>query len=197
MPVEGPPTIHVFAGPNGAGKTTFAKTFLPLVACSRFLNADLIAAGVSPLTPEAGAITAARILLKEWDALLAARESFGFESTLGGRAYVQRLRRARESGYQIYIYYLWLPSVSVALQRIRQRVTKGGHNVPKADVIRRFHASRSNLNDLYRPIASKTMIFDASSQPPTLVVESTDRREAIANVKTYEQIKKTFLSHLR
>ena len=188
------PTIHVVAGPNGAGKTTFARTFLPELGCPHFLNADLIAAGLSPLSPTAGAIRAARLLLAEWDVLVEDKASFGFETTLSGRAYVSRLLHACEQGYRINIYYLWLPTVAVALRRIRQRVTKGGHNVPTEDVKRRFHPSLENFFRLYLQLAEKALLFDGSTRPPKLVAEIQKGRQVIRDAKTYEQIQQALQS---
>jgi len=182
------PTIHVVAGPNGAGKTTFARTFLPELGCPHFLNADLIAAGLSPLSPTAGAIRAARLLLAEWDVLVTDKASFGFETTLSGRAYVPRLLHAREQGYRVNIYYLWLPTVKVALRRIQQRVAKGGHNVPAIDVKRRFRPSLENFFHLYLPLAEKGLLFDGSTRPPKLVAEIQKERQIIKDAKTYEDI---------
>ncbi len=181
-------SIHVFSGPNGAGKTTFAKVLLPRLDCPNFLNADMIAAGVAPLSPASSAITAARILFREWDRLVASGQSFGFETTLSGRTYALRLREAKARGYQIYLYYLWLPTANIALQRIRQRVKKGGHDVPAADVRRRFDASRFNFTNIYFLLADRSMVLDASGQPPKLVVEYSDSEKIVTNDKIYEQI---------
>jgi len=189
MPANDHPTIHAFCGPNGAGKTTFAKTFLPLLGCPNFLNADLIAAGVSPLSPTSGAMTAARILFREWNAFVTNGQSFGFETTLSGRVYARRLREAKEKGYRICLYYLWIPIVGIALQRIRQRVKKGGHDVPSDDVRRRFHAGCINFTTLYVPLADRSIILDASGQPPRLVVEYTNSQKHIINAKIYEKIR--------
>jgi hypothetical protein len=80
------PTLILIAGPNGAGKTTFAKEFLPNEAsCMRFLNADEIARGLSPLDPNAAAIHAGRLLLSEFQRLLQKRADFALESTLSGK----------------------------------------------------------------------------------------------------------------
>lgn len=183
------PTIHVVAGPNGSGKTTFARRFLPASRCAHFLNADLIAAGLSPLSPAAGAIRAARLLLAEWEALAETKESFGFETTLSGKAYVARLFRAREQGYRINIYYLWVPKVGITLFRIRQRVAKGGHDVPQADAKRRFHPSLENFFRLYLPLADEALLFDASMRSPKLVAEIGKGRQTIINPVAYEQIR--------
>jgi len=110
------PTIYLIAGCNGAGKTTFAREFLPHEAkCLNFLNADLIAQGLSPFDVQAGAVRAARLLLTEFRALVARRETFALESTLSGRTYLRLLRGAKRHGYRIYLHYLWLPTVALAV----------------------------------------------------------------------------------
>lgn len=189
MPYRTDPTIHVVAGPNGAGKTTFARTFLPELGCARFLNADLIAAGLSPLSPAAGAVRAARILLTEWDALVEARASFGFETTLSGRAYAARLKRARGQGYTIAIYYLWLPSVTVALRRIRQRVTKGGTMFLRAMLGGGFALAWRILSAFILPLAEEALLFDGSTRPSKLVAEIQKGRQIVREKEIYEQIK--------
>jgi len=128
-----PPTIYLIAGCNGAGKTTFAKEFLPTeVKCLRFLNADEIARGLSPLKPSAGAMRAARLLLTQVDECLRHRETFALETTLSGKTYIRLFRRARQLGYEIELHYLWLSSPTQAIARVRQRVQQGGHHVPTA-----------------------------------------------------------------
>jgi predicted ABC-type ATPase len=120
-------------GCNGAGKTTFAKEFLPTeVKCLRFLNADEIARGLSPLKPSAGAVQAARLLLTQIDECLRRRETFALETTLSGKTYIRLFVRARELGYEIELHYLWLSSPEQAIARVRQRVQQGGHHVPAA-----------------------------------------------------------------
>jgi predicted ABC-type ATPase len=137
-----PPTIYLIAGCNGAGKTTFAKEFLPTeVKCLRFLNADEIARGLSPLKPSAGAVQAARLLLAQVDECLRCRETFALETTLSGKTYIRLFVRARELGYEIELHYLWLSSPEQAIARVRQRVQQGGHHVPAADIRRRFRAA--------------------------------------------------------
>ena len=105
---ENPPVVYAIGGPDGAGQTTFAREFLPTVGIAPFLNADSLAAGLSPLRPEAMAVPAARLLLKRWRALVAARTSFAFESTFSGRTYAPMLRDARAAGYSVQVCYLWL-----------------------------------------------------------------------------------------
>src|SRR5580693_2565998 len=116
-------TIYLIAGCNGAGKTTFAKEFLPKeVKCLRFLNADEIARGLSPFKPSAGAVQAARLLLKQVDESLRRRETFALESTLSGKTYIRLFRHARQLGYEIELHYLWLSSPALAIERVRERV---------------------------------------------------------------------------
>lgn len=150
------PTIYLIAGCNGAGKTTFAKEFLPKeVKCLRFLNADEIARGLSPLDPSAGAVLAGRLLLQQIQESLRRRETFALESTLSGKSYVHLFQRAQRLGYEIELHYLWLASPAQAVARVRERVRKGGHDVPEADIRRRFERSLTNLLGDYLPLAAR------------------------------------------
>jgi predicted ABC-type ATPase len=168
------PTIYLIAGCNGAGKTTFAKEFLPKeVKCLRFLNADEIARGLSPLDPSAGAVKAARVLLREVHEAIRHAETFGLESTISGVTYIRLLRNAQRRGYTVKLFYLWLPSVEVAVRRVRERVRKGGHDVPAADLRRRFERSLTNLARHYLPLADEWSILDNSGSTPRLVAEGT------------------------
>jgi predicted ABC-type ATPase len=166
------PLCVVIAGPNGAGKTTFASDFLPRKrGIERFVNADLIAAGISPLNPALGNPAAARVFLAELDRLAAANEDFGFESTLSGRAYVARLQRWKAAGYRIEIVFLWLPSVELAKARVRARVRQGGHDVPVTDIERRFVRGWVNFKKLYAPLADAWSVIDNSVIPPRVIEE--------------------------
>ena len=137
------PLVVVIAGPNGAGKTTFARRFLSEASgIVNFVNADLIAAGLSPIKPELAAIAAARLVLKEIDRLANECESFAFESTLSGLAYARRLSKWKRAGYRVEILYLRLSSSRVAWQRVKARVKQGGHDVPRADVPPEPHRHR-------------------------------------------------------
>ena len=166
------PRCIIIAGPNGAGKTTFAEEFLPKYAkVVYFVNADLIAGGLSPLSPESAAIAAGRLFLKELDRLAALHADFAFESTLSGLSYVLRLRRWKKAGYRIEIIYLTLSLPGIALRRIAFRVQQGGHDIPKKDTIRRFRRSWDNFRGIYRPIADAWMIYDNSGDKPILIEE--------------------------
>jgi len=164
------PRCIVIAGPNGAGKTTFAREFLPKNAgIVNFVNADLIASGLSPLRPELAARAAGRLVLAELDRLAKARADFAFESTLSGVGYVLRLKRWRAAGYWIEIVFLQLPSPRLALRRIAARVKQGGHDVPQADVLRRFARGWKNFQTVYRPLADAWAVYDNSGAKPRLL----------------------------
>lgn len=161
------PTLFLIAGPNGAGKTTFAKEFLPNEgACMRFLNADEIARGLSPLDPTAAAVRAGRLLLEEFSRLLTKQASFALESTISGQTYIKYLQRAKQAGYHIELHYLWISDPSESIARVKQRVSKGGHHVPTQDIRRRFYRSLANLFDLYLPLADAWIIWDNRISPP-------------------------------
>ncbi len=164
------PLCIVIAGPNGAGKTTFAREFLSKdTRVVRFVNADLIASGLSPLRPELAALAAGRLFLKELDRLARTRSDFAFESTLSGMTYLGRLKRWKAAGYRIEIVYLRLHSSQLALRRIAARVKQGGHAVPRPDVLRRFDRSWINFEKRYRLLADAWGVYDNSGKKPRLL----------------------------
>lgn len=167
------PSTYVIAGPNGAGKTTFATKFLPeFLRCREFLNADLIAAGLSPFAPETQNVRAGRLLLERIRELTSARHDFGFETTLSGRTYRRILERMRIDGYTVNLVFLWLPSVDLAVSRVANRVRQGGHGIPEMDIRRRFQAGLRNLRELYMPLCDNCWIYDASVIPPIEIAAS-------------------------
>jgi predicted ABC-type ATPase len=148
------PRCIVVAGPNGAGKTTFARDYLPEIASLiHFVNADLIAGGISPLRPELAALAAGRLMLREISRLVEAKAEFAFESTLSGLYYAKRIEDWKARGYLIEIIYIRLASRQLALSRIANRIKQGGHDIPRADVIRRFKRGWTNFLDVYQPLA--------------------------------------------
>ncbi len=164
------PRCIIIAGPNGAGKTTFAREFLPREAgVVHFVNADLIAAGLSPLRPELAALRAGRLVLAELDRLAQIRVDFAFETTLSGHVYVNRLKRWKDSGYHVEIIFLRLGSSRLAINRIAMRVKQGGHAVPRADVVRRFKRGWENFLSVYRPLADTWTIYDNTGDAPRLL----------------------------
>jgi predicted ABC-type ATPase len=124
---NGHPDVYIFAGPNGSGKTTIALEFLHhAVKDVDFINADAIAKGIAPINPEKSAMEAGRIMLRQLHKMVSAKLSFGMESTLAGRSYTRLFKEIKSRGYKIHIFFLWLPNLEIALQRIRERVRKGG-----------------------------------------------------------------------
>lgn len=168
------PTKHavIVGGPNGAGKTSWAVRNLPTVlGINEFINADEIARGLSPLDPDAGALAAGRLMLQRLDDLVAAGDSFAFETTCAGRGHHRLLKRCRAAGYQILLVYLWLPSVNMAIGRVAQRVTEGGHNIPTEVIIRRYSLGLRNMRYLYLPLADRVLIYDNSDEAGILIAE--------------------------
>ncbi|HXV28330.1 MAG TPA: hypothetical protein VD913_05120 [bacterium] len=185
------PKLYIVAGPNGAGKTTFAKKFLPdYAACKQFVNADLIAGGLAPFSPETAALHAGRLLLEEIKKLSAKKVDFGFETTLSGVTYTRLLKRLRQEGYQIHLFFLWLSSLELALGRIEDRVKRGGHFIPEKVVRRRFHKGIDHLLHLYRPLLDSWCLFDNSASLPHLIAVEDQTGLQTIDKKLFDQISK-------
>lgn len=183
--------LYIIAGPNGSGKTTFAKKFLPKYAdCTHFINADLIAQGLSPFSPVVAAIKAGRLVLREIEEMSEKGVSFAFETTLSGKTYLALLKRLKSKGYQIHLFFLWIPNSSLALERIKDRVRSGGHNVPAVDVRRRFRRSVENFLGAYQPMLDSWMLFDNSRETPHLVAEKTGENLYVKDAELYGKILK-------
>ena len=162
--------IIILAGPNGAGKTTFAREFLPQEAhCPDFINADLIAAGLSPFDPAAAALQAGRLMLEEIRARVSRRQGFAFETTLSGRAYARQIPLWRSQGYHVKLIFLSLPSVEMAIARVSARVAQGGHAIPEAVIRRRFATGLHNFHKLYKVLVDSWTHYDNSGQSPVLI----------------------------
>ncbi len=183
------PNVYIVAGPNGVGKTTFAREFLPSYAhCRNFVNADLIAEGVSPLLPEAAAFRAGRLMLGEIERWARHRVDFGFETTLSGRTQMNVILDLRKAGYTVHVYFLWVPTVRLALSRIRERVRRGGHDVPPAVVRRRFDRSMMNFFQRYRGLADSWIIFDNSGERPAVIALGRGRKHRILQNEYYGRL---------
>lgn len=170
IPVSGSdkPRILIVAGPNGAGKTTFAREFLVGEAkCPVFVNADLIAAGLSPFAPELAARKAARIMLETIGEHVRQRESFAFETTLSGLGYARQIPEWRALGYHVKLFFLRLPSAELAIERVAQRVRQGGHDIPPDTIRRRFAKGAANFDTLYKPLVDSWLLLDNSTWPAT------------------------------
>src|SRR5438128_2427136 len=170
------PRIVIIAGPNGAGKTTFAREFLPNEAgLAEFINADLIAQGISPFAPEKAAIAAGRMMLRTIKEKVRRRESFAFETTLSGRNYARHIPRWRKAGYHVKLVFLSLASVAIALHRIQLRVAQGGHNIEAHVVRRRFKAGLQNFQRIYSKLVDSWILYDNTGVTPRLLAEGENR----------------------
>lgn len=184
------PNLYLIAGSNGSGKTTFAREFLPqFVHCREFLNADLMAAGISPFDPETAALRAGRLLLERIKELTAARKEFGFETTLAGKSYVIMLRRMKEQGYRVHCYFLWLPSVEMAIARVAHRVSQGGHNIPEPVTRRRFTQGIRNFLTLYRPLFDSWILYNNSMVPPQIIAFEEQNEMTVVNNALFNRAK--------
>ena len=181
--------VYIIAGPNGAGKTTFAIKFLPEYAkCSNFINADLIANGLSPFSPGAAAIKAGKLVLEQIHEFATKRVNFAFETTLSGKLYVKLFKSLKKKGYKIHIFFLWVPDATLVISRIKSRVAQGGHDVPVRDVLRRFNRSITNFFKLYQPPADTWMLFDSAGLTPILIAEKKNGKIKIIDVCSYNSI---------
>jgi predicted ABC-type ATPase len=176
MPELNERRIIIIAGPNGAGKTTFAREFLPNEAsCPIFVDADLIAAGLSPFAPDLAARRAGRLMSKEIRLHAERGESFAFETTLAGRLYARLIPKWRADRYQVHLIFLRLDTPELAIERVAVRVAQGGHNVPEDVIRRRFAQGSHNFSDLYLPLVDSWQLYDNSSELPRLLETGTNQ----------------------
>ncbi len=165
------PNLYVIGGANGSGKTTVAKQLLPSFSPNfEYVNADEIAAGLSPFNPESVAIQAGRLMLERLQSLKSAKVDFAFETTLAARTFAPFLRKCQnEEGYTINLLYFWLSSPTLAVNRVAKRVEAGGHNIPLEVIRRRYNRGRKNFIELYKPFADNWIVYDNSGSNPILV----------------------------
>jgi predicted ABC-type ATPase len=184
---ENRPTLYIIAGPNGAGKTTFADRYLHrIMGCDIFLNADRIEAESGPQND----LNKGRTFLREVKAYVARRETFAIETTLSGRAYIETFKRFREDGYLLDLYFMWLPSADISVNRVRQRVIEGGHNIPTDVIRRRFQSGIKNLLNVYRPILDSWSILDARLIPPPIIASGrSGTQERIHLTEIYDKVR--------
>lgn len=185
------PVCWIIAGPNGSGKTTFARDFLPDVAgVSNFINADLIAAGLSPFAPEKQLLKASRIFLQQLDASIEAKESFSFETTLSGRGYLKLIKQLQQSGWYVELVYLALPNVELSCQRVAERVKHGGHGIPEQDLLRRFPKSLKNLLQEYSIVVDHCICMMNQGGTPELVFENFRNERVVHHQQLLDKLTK-------
>lgn len=188
------PTCWIIARPNGAGKTTFALQYLPRVArCENFINADLIAAGLSPLAPAQQQVAAGRLLLREIDINVSRGNSFALETTLAGRSYLKLLNRLQTEGWRIELIYLALPDKAMSHRRVAERVAHGSHDIPAADIDRRFARSLRHLLDDFSHRVDRCQCFMNEDVSLDLVFVQEHGNRSVHNEANYQQLLKESL----
>jgi predicted ABC-type ATPase len=181
--------VYIIAGPNGSGKTTFAKTFLPQYAkCDRFINADLIAAGLSPFSPEQVAIKSGKLVLEQIKEYSESNVDFGFETTMSGVTYLKYFKMLKEKGYSLNIFFLWINSAQLAIARVKDRVAEGGHNVPVEDIKRRFERSINRFFYEYRLLADQWILFNNAETIPKIIARKQNAHIEIVDQKLFAKI---------
>ena len=179
------PNLYIIAGPNGAGKTTASFTLLPeMLNCYNFVNADEIARGLSPFSPDTVDVQAARIMLLRIEELLAQRVDFAIETTLATRSYVHLVKRAQKNGYKVHLLFFCLESPEQAKQRVAQRVSEGGHNIPEDVICRRFKLGLANLVNLFIPICDTVLVYNNTKTPIHLLARKRDKSDSIELIDT-------------
>ncbi len=168
------PSLYIIAGCNGAGKTTASFTLLPdVLDCQQFVNADEIAKGLSPFHPESVSMEAGRIMLGRIEELLHKGITFAIETTLATRSYHALVSKAHKLGHFVHLLYIWLSSPQLAIKRVAQRVSEGGHNIPTDVIVRRYHHGIDNLFNLFMPIVDSWTIIDNTRCRPRVVANDT------------------------
>lgn len=174
------PSLYIVGGANGSGKTTVAMSLLPnLLDCYEYVNADIIAAGLSQFNPESVALEAGRLMLQRLRVLSDSGRDFAFETTLAARTFAPYASDCKAKGYTINLMYFWLQSPDLAVERVARRVASGGHSIPEDVIRRRYERGRKNLISLYLPLCDSWTIFNNTSSSPTLIAERIINREAI------------------
>jgi predicted ABC-type ATPase len=187
------PTLYIIAGCNGAGKTTASYTMLPeMLKCKEFVNADSIAAGLSPFQPETVAFQAGRVMLQRISELISEKATFAFETTLSTISYKETIKQCRAKGYDVVLLYFWLSSPDLAIERIKRRVDKGGHHIPNNIVKRRYKRGLENFFKIFQPLCDYWEIIDNSGNLPDSIAAGEKKIEkSIYNAELWRQIKRS------
>ena len=179
--------VYIVGGPNGAGKTTFVKHFLPEYAnVTNFVNADDIAFGLSPFDRNAMPIRSGKLMLQLIDRYREKGESFGFETTLAGQKWKIMIQAMKQAGYQVYLFFLDLSSVDLAVARVRYRVESGGHEIPEETIRRRYVRSRYNLWYNYKTLVNNWYLFNNSRKTPELIANYVSDKLKVINNRYFD-----------
>ena len=183
------PRVIIIGGPNGAGKTTSAPRIVQHVSeGAEFVNADLIAQGLSSLNPTSVSFAAGRLTLARIKELIISGKTLAFETTLASRSFVPLLANAKKGGYSVTLVYLWLSSPLLAIARVKKRARYGGHSIPEEVIRRRYDKGLRNLFQLYLPLADEWQVYDNSSADPVIIAERIGSIEQVFVHDSWEKI---------
>ena len=192
------PRLFVIGGCNGAGKTTASYTILPrLLDCSEFINYDEFAKSLSPFDPDKASIMAGRYMHMKMQILMQKKKDFGIESTLATRSLLKIIKESQENGYTVTVLYLWISSPELAIERVKKRVTEGGHDVLDDTVRRRFNAGLINFFNDYMNIADEWILADNSDPPYKTIASGSKKGITVHDLKKYREIKESILNEIR
>lgn len=186
------PHLVVIAGPNGAGKSTSAPAVLRgALRVTEFVNADVIARGLSAFEPEGVAMAAGKIMLTRLHELAKLRQNFAFETTLASRTFATWIRTLTDSGYAFHLFYFWLPSPDMAVLRVQDRVNMGGHHVPADTVERRYYGGIRNFFELYQALATSWRVYNNAERFGARLIASggISKKERVYRAKEWKAIK--------
>ena len=151
-------TLYIIAGANGSGKTTFALNFAELDNL-KFINADEIAKKYDPNDIQKYKVKAGKEFFFQLNKSLNEEDSFIIETTMSGKYLKKVINEAKKKSFTVTIIYLFLETKKENIYRVKNRVLKGGHDVPETDIIRRYYRSRKLFWDTYKDMSDKWLLF--------------------------------------
>ena len=184
------PKLYIISGCNGSGKTTASYTLLPeMWECKYFVNSDEFAKGLSPFDPDKASLSAGRFMVKRINYLLERKEDFCIETTLSSRTLMRTIEIARGNGYSITILFFWIENVELAIQRVKARVTAGGHNVPEPTIRRRYRSGLRHFFEVYMPESDRWMLADNTTVPFKLIAQGWQKNMVVQDNRKFEAIR--------
>ncbi|TCK60022.1 AAA family ATPase [Seleniivibrio woodruffii] len=181
-------TLYVIAGANGSGKTTFARKYCAAKDIP-FLNADDIAAEYQRGGFGTRNLAAGKELLRHLSGYVHSGKTVAFETTLSGLAYARRLNEAKGMGYRIVLFYLFVDSPDVSIERIQGRVKAGGHYIPDEVVRTRTRKSICNFFRVYETLADLWFMYYNGGMEPLKVAEKLGSVSQVFDTRRYEMLK--------
>jgi predicted ABC-type ATPase len=178
------PKMTIIAGPNGCGKSTLAEMLINKRQLSTFLNADIIASGLG--NSRISEIESGRVMLKAIKNLLSSRQNLAFETTLSGKLWVSIIEKAKKIGYQTEIYFIYVTTPEVAINRVAERVSHGGHNIPEQTIIRRYPRSINNFRNTYQEMADKWWLFNNTTKSAIMIANKLNDKVNIIDDDQYQ-----------